>query len=56
MLTWVIIELAEKNPLLDLRMFQHRGYAVGLTLTFTTTIGLYSLAFLLPLFCRPYAV
>jgi EmrB/QacA subfamily drug resistance transporter len=52
LLTWVLIELAEKNPLLDLRMFQHRGYAVGLTLTFTTTIGLYSLVFLLPLFLQ----
>ena len=52
LLTWVFIELAEKNPLLDLRMFQHRGYAVGLSLTFTTTIGLYSLVFLLPLFLQ----
>jgi len=52
LLTWVLIELAEKNPLLDLHMFQHRGYAVGLSLTFTTTIGLYSLVFLLPLFLQ----
>jgi EmrB/QacA subfamily drug resistance transporter len=52
LLIWVLIELAEKNPLLDLRMFQHRGYAVGLSLTFTTTIGLYSLVFLLPLFLQ----
>jgi DHA2 family multidrug resistance protein len=49
---WIIIELNEKKPLLDLRMFKHRGYAVGIGLTFVTTIGLYALIFLLPLFLQ----
>lgn len=51
-ITWIIIELTEKKPLLDLRMFRNRGYATGIGLTFITTIGLYSLIFLLPLFLQ----
>jgi DHA2 family multidrug resistance protein len=49
---WIIIELNEKKPLLDLHMFKHRGYAIGIGLTFITTIGLYALVFLLPLFLQ----
>jgi EmrB/QacA subfamily drug resistance transporter len=49
---WIIIELTEKKPMLDLRMFKHRGYAIGIGLTFITTIGLYAIIFLLPLFLQ----
>ena len=49
---WVIVELGEKNPLLDLRMFKNGGYSLGIGLTFVTTIGLFSLIFLLPLFLQ----
>jgi DHA2 family multidrug resistance protein len=49
---WIITELNEKKPLLDLHMFKHRGYAIGIGLTFITTIGLYALIFLLPLFLQ----
>jgi EmrB/QacA subfamily drug resistance transporter len=51
-LAWVIVELREKNPLLDLRMFKNGGYSLGIGLTFVTTIGLFSLVFLLPLFLQ----
>ena len=51
-LTWAIVELTIKRPLLDLHMFENGGYALGIGLTFITTIGLYSLVFLLPLFLQ----
>jgi EmrB/QacA subfamily drug resistance transporter len=51
-LSWVVVELREKKPLLDLRMFKNSGYALGIGLTFVTTIGLFSLVFLLPLFLQ----
>jgi EmrB/QacA subfamily drug resistance transporter len=49
---WIIVELREKKPLLDLHMFKIGGYALGIGLTFVTTIGLFSLIFLLPLFLQ----
>lgn len=51
-LAWVIVELRAKNPLLDLHMFKNAGYSLGIGLTFVTTIGLFSLIFLLPLFLQ----
>ncbi len=48
----MIVELTEKKPLLDLRMFKNGGYTLGIGLTFVTTIGLYSLVFLMPLFLQ----
>ena len=51
-ISWVIVELTEKKPLLDLHMFKIYGFALGIGLTFVTTIGLYSLIFLLPLFLQ----
>ncbi|MHB8085061.1 MAG: DHA2 family efflux MFS transporter permease subunit [Dehalococcoidia bacterium] len=51
-LAWVLVELNVKRPLLDLRMFKSFGYSLGIGLTFITTIGLFSLIFLLPLFLQ----
>ena len=51
-LAWVIVELREEKPLLDLRMFKNGGFTLGIGLTFVTTIGLFSLVFLLPLFLQ----
>ena len=51
-MAWVIVELNVKRPLLDLRMFKSCGYSLGIGLTFITTIGLFSLVFLLPLFLQ----
>ena len=49
---WIFVELREKRPLLDLRMFKNAGYSLGMGLTFITTIGLFSVVFLLPLFLQ----
>jgi EmrB/QacA subfamily drug resistance transporter len=51
-LAWIIVELREKTPLLDLNMFKRGGFSLAIGLTFVTTIGLFSLVFLLPLFLQ----
>ena len=51
-LAWIIIELREKKPLLDLTMFKYGGFSLGIGLSFVTTVGLFSLEFLLPLFLQ----
>jgi EmrB/QacA subfamily drug resistance transporter len=51
-LAWIIVELTTKKPLLDLHMFRNGGFSLGIGLTFVTTIGLFSLVFLLPLFLQ----
>ncbi|MBN1691774.1 MAG: DHA2 family efflux MFS transporter permease subunit [Dehalococcoidia bacterium] len=51
-LAWIIVELRVKAPLLDLHMFKIGGFSLAIGLTFVTTIGLFSLVFLLPLFLQ----
>jgi len=51
-LSWIIVELRAERPLLDLHMFKRAGFSLGIGLTFVTTIGLFSLVFLLPLFLQ----
>jgi len=51
-LAWIIVELRIKAPLLDLHMFRIGGFSLAIGLTFVTTIGLFSLVFLLPLFLQ----
>ncbi len=51
-LAWMLVELKVKNPLLDLHMFKNKGFSLGVGLTIVTTIGLFSLVFLLPLFLQ----
>jgi len=51
-LAWIIVELRVKKPMLDLHMFKIGGFSLGIGLTFITTIGLFSLVFLLPLFLQ----
>jgi len=50
--TWVVVELRERIPMLDLRMFKYRGYSLATGLNFVTTLGLFSSVFLLPLFLQ----
>jgi EmrB/QacA subfamily drug resistance transporter len=49
---WIVTELNARKPMINLRMFQYGGYALGIGLTFVTTIGLYAMIFLLPLFLQ----
>jgi EmrB/QacA subfamily drug resistance transporter len=49
---WIIVELREKFPLLDLRMFTYGGYSLATGINLIATIGLFSAVFLLPLFLQ----
>ena len=52
LVAWVMVELREKSPLLDLRIFSYGGYSLATGVSFVTTIGLFSAVFLLPLFLQ----
>jgi len=49
---WVVSELRQKFPMLDLRIFTYGGYSLATGVNFVTTIGLFSAIFLLPLFLQ----
>ncbi len=49
---WVFVELREKYPLLDLRIFKNRTYSLSTIANFAATFGLFSAIFLLPLFLQ----
>lgn len=42
--------LAAGNPLVDLREFRHRGFAVGCALSFVLGVGLFGSVYLMPVF------
>jgi EmrB/QacA subfamily drug resistance transporter len=52
LVSWVIVELKVKVPLLELRVFKFKGFSLGTLLTFVTTMGLFSAMLLLPLFLQ----
>lgn len=49
---WITMELRSDHPMLDLRIFKNKGFALSMGLTFITTIGLFSAVFLLPVFLQ----
>ncbi|MGB8706548.1 MAG: DHA2 family efflux MFS transporter permease subunit [Dehalococcoidia bacterium] len=52
LITWIVMELRSAQPMLDLRIFKNRGFSMATGLNFVTTIGLFSIVFLLPLFLQ----
>ncbi|MGD0351948.1 MAG: DHA2 family efflux MFS transporter permease subunit [Dehalococcoidia bacterium] len=52
LIVWIVMELRSAQPMLDLRIFKNRGFSMATGLNFVTTIGLYSITFLLPLFLQ----
>jgi len=52
LITWIVMELRSAQPMLDLRIFKNRGFSMATGLNFVTTIGLFSIIFLLPLFLQ----
>jgi EmrB/QacA subfamily drug resistance transporter len=51
-LTWIFVELREQQPMLDLRIFKYGGFSLAVGLNLVTTIGLFSVIFLLPMFLQ----
>ncbi len=49
---WVVVELAQDDPMLDLSVLRDRTYLVAQLVTMVATVGLYSLLLLLPLFLQ----
>ena len=49
---WLIVELTDDQPLLDLRIFKNRTYALATAVSFVITVGTFSSIFLLPLFLQ----
>jgi EmrB/QacA subfamily drug resistance transporter len=49
---WIVVELSQEQPLLDLSVLRDRTYLVATLVTFVTTIAMYSSLFLLPLFLQ----
>jgi EmrB/QacA subfamily drug resistance transporter len=52
LLVWIRFELWEKSPLLDLRIFKYAGYSMATGINMVTTVGLFSVIFLLPMFLQ----
>jgi EmrB/QacA subfamily drug resistance transporter len=52
LVSWAMIELRSKNPILDLSVFKFRGYSLGTGINFVTTVALFSTEFLFPLFMQ----
>ncbi len=52
LIIWIVLELRSEQPMLDLRIFKNRGFSLATGLIFVTTIGLFSVIFLLPLFLQ----
>jgi len=51
-LTWIVVELRSKQPMLDLHIFKNTGFSLATGVNFVTTIGLFSVIFLLPMFLQ----
>jgi EmrB/QacA subfamily drug resistance transporter len=49
---WIVVELAQEQPLLDLTILTNRTYFLGTCINFVTTTGMFSAMFLLPLFLQ----
>ncbi len=49
---WIMVELREKQPMLDLHIFKNTGFSLATGVNFVTTIGLFSAIFLLPMFLQ----
>ncbi|MCC7367190.1 MAG: DHA2 family efflux MFS transporter permease subunit [Chloroflexi bacterium] len=49
---WIVVELAQEQPLLDLTILRHRTYAVAMLVNFVATTAMFSSMFLLPLFLQ----
>ena len=49
---WIVVELSQEQPLLDLTVLQDRTFFVATMVNFVATIAMYSSLLLLPLFLQ----
>jgi EmrB/QacA subfamily drug resistance transporter len=49
---WIVVELSQEQPLLDLTILRNRTYTVAMLVSFVVTTSMFSSMFLLPLFLQ----
>jgi DHA2 family multidrug resistance protein len=54
MLLWIFVELTERQPLLELRVFKNYTFTMATLVSFVITLGMFSSMFLLPLFLQNF--
>jgi EmrB/QacA subfamily drug resistance transporter len=54
LILWVVVELSDKQPLLELRVLADKTYALATGINFIVTLGLFSSMLLLPIFLQNY--
>jgi EmrB/QacA subfamily drug resistance transporter len=51
---WVVVELREPQPLVEMRVFKNITYTLATSVNFIITLGMFSSLFLLPLFLQNF--
>jgi len=51
---WIVVELTESQPLVELRVFKNGTYALATSINFIVTLGMFSSMLLLPLFLQNF--
>ena len=54
LVAWVWVELTDKQPLLELRLFKNRTFALAMLVNFVLTVGMFGGQLLLPVFLQSY--
>src|SRR5207248_447636 len=52
LLAWIVVELVQPEPMLDLRLFANRVFALSVGLNFVVQLSLFGTQLLLPLFLQ----
>ncbi|MBO0882474.1 MAG: DHA2 family efflux MFS transporter permease subunit [Mycobacterium sp.] len=54
LIAWVWVELTDEQPLLELRLFKDRTFALAMIVMFVLTVGMFGGQLLVPLFLQSY--
>jgi DHA2 family multidrug resistance protein len=54
LIAWVWVELTDKQPLLELRLFKDRTFALAMLVNFVLTVGMFGGQLLVPVFLQSY--
>ena len=54
LIAWVWVELTDKQPLLELRLFKDRTFALAMLVNFVLTVGMFGGQLLVPLFLQSF--
>jgi len=54
LVAWIVVELTDKQPLVELRLFQNRTFTLAMLVNFVLTVGLFGGQLLLPVFLQNF--